>query len=185
MSPLQLRMAVHVLRAGGVIAYPTEGVYGIGCDPQRVDAVARVLRLKRRAADKGLILIARALSQLDGWVRMDPTVEARVAPTWPGPVTWVVAAGPLAPSWISGGRDTLAVRVTAHPQAAALCRAFGGPLVSTSANLAGRRPARTALELRLRLPAAAVDFVVPGAVGERAGPTEIRLGETGEVLRRG
>lgn len=185
MSPWHVRMAVYVLRAGGVIAYPTEAVYGIGCDPWRFEAVERVLRLKSRTADKGMILIASTMSQLEGFVCMDDVLINRVSPTWPGPVTWVVPAGELAPPWITGRRATLAVRVTAHPQAAALCRGFGGPLVSTSANLGGRRPARTALEVRLRLPAAAVDYLVPGATGARRRPTEIRHGETGAVLRRG
>lgn len=185
MSRWHIRQAVRVLRAGGVIAYPTEAVYGIGCDPQRFEAVERVLRLKGRSAEKGMILVAGSLSQFEGYVRMDRAMKRRVTATWPGPVTWIVPAGELAPAWITGGRPTLAVRVTAHHQTAALCLEFGGPLVSTSANPSGRRPARTPLEVRLRLAGRELDFLVPGATGAGGRPTEIRRGDTGAVLRKG
>jgi len=185
MSRWHIRQAVRALRAGGVIAYPTEAVYGIGCDPGRIEAVERVLRLKRRSVDKGMILIASTICQLDGFIRMNGVSNEQISATWPGPVTWILPAGELAPAWLMGRRATLAVRVTAHPLAAALCRAFDGPLVSTSANLGGRRPARSALEVRLRVPKDGLDYVLHGATGARAQPTEIRHGETGAVLRKG
>ncbi|HEX9583153.1 MAG TPA: Sua5/YciO/YrdC/YwlC family protein [Gammaproteobacteria bacterium] len=185
MSNWHTRLAVHVLHSGGVIAYPTEAVYGIGCDPFRRETVERILRLKHRSVGKGMILIASTMSQLAGLVRMNQALVQRISPTWPGPVTWIVPAGELAPPWITGGRPTLAVRVTAHPPAASLCHEFGGPLVSTSANVGGRRPARTALEVRLRVPREGLDYVLPGKTGTRVRPTEIRHGETGAVLREG
>lgn len=185
MTPWHLRYAARILRDGGLVAYPTEGVYGIGCDPWRAEAVERLLLLKRRHVDKGMILIADSVNRLEGVVRMDEALARRTASTWPGPVTWILPAGDRAPEWISGGRSTLAVRVTAHPLAALLCCAFGGPLVSTSANLGGRRPARTPLEVRLRVPRGGLDYILHGATGGRKRPTEIRDGMTGTVLRQG
>jgi len=176
-------MARDLLRAGGVLAYATEGVFGIGCDPCHGAALARVVALKGRSAAKGLILIAADQEQAFRHACVPPDeVLARLGATWPGPVTWVLPARPGLSPLVTGGRDTVAVRVTAHPQAAALCRAFGGALVSTSANRSGRRPARTALAVRRAL-GGAVDAVLPGRVGGAAGPSTIRDAASGEVLR--
>ena len=181
----QLRRAVRAVRAGGVIAYPTEAVYGLGCDPLEYAAVQRILALKQRDAAKGLILIASRPEQLLPYMaKLDDGVMQRLRASWPGPVTWVVPAAPSLPFWLSGGRDSIAVRVTAHPQAAALCEACDMALVSTSANRSGTAPARTALEVRARL-GDGVDFILPGAVGGAAKPTEIREALTGKVLRAG
>ncbi len=167
------------------MAYPTEGVYGLGCDPENAAAVLRVLEIKDRPMEKGLILIACDRAQLSGFVLPDSEMEHRLASTWPGPVTWLLPAGPRARPWLTGGRYSLAVRVSAHPVAAGLCRAFGAPIVSTSANLSGRPPARSALSLRKSLKSRGVDYVVPGDVGSQSGPTEIRDGASGAVVRPG
>ena len=133
--------ACRALRRGGIVAYPTEGVYGLGCDPADADAVGRLLGLKGRPAGKGLILIADRLDALIPWLApLDDVTRARVVPSWPGPVTWLLPAAPHVPRAVRGDHDTLAVRVTAHPPAVALCAAWGGPLVSTSANRAGGEP---------------------------------------------
>lgn len=182
MTPQQLRLAVHCLRRGGIIAYPTEAVFGLGCDPDAAVAVRRILALKRRPESKGLILIAAGLEQLDPYVApLDAGQRRRVQA---GRVTWLVPARPETPRWLRGAHDTLAVRVTAHPIAVALCRAAGMPLVSTSANPGGRPPARTALAVRRQL-GQGVDLIVPGAVGGAARPSEIRDLLTGNVLRAG
>ena len=179
-----LRRAARMLRAGGVIAYPTEAVYGLGCDPLNRNAVQRLLAIKQRPVEKGLILIASRFEQLAPFVQPPGgAIMRRLNETWPGPVTWVLPAGPATPRWLRGSHHTLAVRVTAHPLAAALCDAFGGPVVSTSANPSGRPPARSALQTRLRCPG--VDLVVHGATGGQARPTPIRDAITGDVLRRG
>jgi len=182
MTPFQLRQAGLVLRAGGVIAYPTEGVYGLGCEPAEAAAVARVLALKGRPPDRGLIVIAARWEQVAGWVDASPAQIERARADWPGPVTWLLPAAPGVPPWITGGRDAVAVRVTAHPVAAALSLGYGGPLVSTSANRSGRPPARTALAVR-RAFGPALDCVVSGAVERGAGPSEIRDARSGRVLR--
>ena len=184
-SPWQLRHARRVLRGGGVIAYPTEAVYGLGCDPLDPHAVERLLALKERPVDKGLILVAARFDQLTPFLRpLTADIRQRVEPTWPGPVTWLLPAAPNTPWWLTGAHDSLAVRVTAHPGTAALCKAFGGPLVSTSATLAGHPPARTALTVR-RVFGDAVDYILPGELGDAKRPSEIRDAVSGHVLRQG
>ena len=179
-----LRRAREAILGGGVIAYPTEAVFGFGCDPLNARAVARILAIKQRDAAKGFILIAADISQLEPFMQLDAAMHAALLKSWPGPVTWVVPASAGVPEWLSGGRDTLAVRVTAHPVARALCEATGLALVSTSANLSGHPPLRSPLAVR-RLLGKHVDYVVPGAVGGLKKPTEIRDARTGKVLRAG
>jgi L-threonylcarbamoyladenylate synthase len=182
-SRWQLKNAARILAAGGIVAYPTEGVYGLGCDPQKAAAVLRLLTVKHRPLAKGLIVIASNRAQLTGYVSRESEMEQRIAQSWPGPTTWLLPAGPLARSWLTGGGDLLAVRVSAHPVAAALCRAFGAPIVSTSANLSGRPPARSALAVRKALGCRGFDYLVVGKIGSQSGPTEIRRGRDGAVLR--
>ena len=177
--------ALDALRRGGVVAYPTEGVFGLGCDPRDAAALARLLALKGRPVSVGLILIAAEFSQLAPLLApLDPKLEARAAAAWPGPVTWAWPAAAGVDRTLTGGRDTLAVRVTAHPVAAALCHAFGGALVSTSANRHGAAPALTAAEVERDF-GAALDAVIDAPCGDRKGPTELRDALTGAVLRPG
>jgi L-threonylcarbamoyladenylate synthase len=183
----QLRAAARVVRAGGLIAYPTEAVYGLGCDPRSATAVARLLWLKGRPAAKGLILIAAAREQLDpfvDWAALAPERREEVFASWPGPVTWLLPARDAVPGWLHGGHPTIAVRVTAHGPVQALCRACGGPLVSTSANQTGRPPARTALAVR-QIFGGEVDLILSGPLGGLDRPTEIREGSSGRVVRAG
>ena len=177
--------AVHVLRRGGVIAYPTEAVFGFGCDPQNVIAVQRVLDIKQRNANQGLLLIAADFAQIAPYIAADCPIAAleRAQASWPGPHTWVFPASERAPKWITGDHGSIALRVTAHPVAAALSRAFESPLVSTSANRHGADPARTASEVEREL-GALVDAIVAGNVGESESPTTIRDALSGEWLRR-
>lgn len=135
----------------------------------------------------GLIIIAAELEQLEDLVELprDANVRARVVEGWPGHRTWLLAARPMAPAWLSGMHDCIAARVTAHPQAAALCREFGGPIVSTSANKSGRAPALTALSLRRGFPGGGVDYILPGRVGGHERASEIRDARTNRVVRAG
>lgn len=177
------RMAARTLSQGGVVAYPTEAVFGLGCDPLDADAVSRILDLKGRAATMGLILLAGHRRQLDPWIAdLSPNLEARLAARWPGPVTWIVPAARGVPQWLTGGRDTLAVRVTAHPLAAALALCADTAIVSTSANRSGKPPARSALQVRRRF-GPSLDAILTGPVGGLTRPTEIRDLATGSVLR--
>jgi len=180
-----LRSAVRTLRAGGVVAYPTEAVYGLGCDPFNELAVLRLLAIKGRSADKGLILIAANVDQLEPLLlSCSAETMAPVLASWPGATTWLLPSRPQAPAWLTGGRDCIAVRVTAHPLAASLCECFGAPLVSTSANPSGRPPARTALQTR-RAFGNRVDYFLSGATAGAARPSEIRDARDGRLLRVG
>ncbi len=183
MSAFHLRKARRVLLDGGIVAYPTEAVYGLGCDPLNAAAVMRLLELKQRSWKKGLILIASHRHQLDDWLEpLGLSIEKELERTWPGPVTWLLPARPEVPDWLRGEHTTLAVRVTAHPLAAALCDAFGGPIVSTSANLAGRPPLRSALQVRREM-GDAVDYILHGRLGDRQRPSEIRDALSGKIIR--
>lgn len=183
MNQLRVHAAARVVRAGGVIAYPTEAVFGLGCDPRNERAVRHLLAIKRRPIHKGLILIAASLEQLLPFLQpLVPADLARLATTWPGPHTWLLPTRPTTPRWLRGRHDTLAVRVTAHPLAAACCRACGHPLVSTSANLSGRPPARSALAVR-RQWGHRIDYLLSGAVGGADKPTEIRDLKTDHLVR--
>ena len=183
---LKIRQAARVIEAGGIVSYPTEAVYGFGCDPANSGAVQEILRLKRRPAAAGLILIAAELHQLEGWIAPSSTelhqlIDSGLAANG---VTWAVRAGPLTPEWITGGRPTVAVRITRHPIAAALCREAGMPIVSTSANHRGAQPARSARAVRWAF-GTDIDFILPGQTGRRQNPSEIRDAHTGTVLRAG
>jgi L-threonylcarbamoyladenylate synthase len=174
-----LRHAARVIRSGGIVAYATEYCFGLGCDPHNERAVSRLLRLKRRPADKGLIVLAAHPDQLTPFAAELP---AAARESWPGPHTWLVPARPRAPRWITGGHPRVAVRVTAHRQAAALCTQAGMAIVSTSANRAGERPARSFRDTVRRL-GGEVDYVLPGRVGTLPAPTPIRDALTGELVR--
>lgn len=176
-----LKHAAEVLYSGGVIAYPTEGVYGLGCLPDEEAAVERVLHLKQRAPGKGLILIAAAADQLDGWTDL-PAGRSLPEPDPAYPITWIVPPGPFVHSLLRGENDGIAVRLTTNPIARSLCNAVESPLVSTSANLTGRPTARNRYVLRRQF-MQRVDYVVPGDCGPVDGPSEIREFLTGKVLR--
>lgn len=173
------------MHAGGIIAYPTEAVYGLGCDPLNAATVLRLLAVKRRPIDKGLILIASRFEQLRPFLApLSPALLAKAQSSWPGPVTWLLPARPETPVWLRGSHETIAVRITAHPVAAALCDAAGTALVSTSANRSTRPPARSALAVRVAF-GDDIDYLVHGATGGRGKPTEIRSAVSGKVVRAG
>jgi len=177
-------MAVRVLEDGGIVAYPTEAVYGLGCLPEYPEAVYRLLRLKKRRAAKGLILVAASPEQLEPYIHYpDFSVKERVLATWPGPVTWLLPAKRAVPEWIKGEHTTVAVRVSKHPVVSALCRA-AGVLVSTSANPELMPPART-LRKVVNYFGHSLDYLVPGKVGGWTSPTEIRDALSGKILRPG
>lgn len=184
MNRWQLTQAVRTLHEGGIVAYPTEAVFGLGCDPLNPRAVLRLLELKQRPLAKGLILIAADIEQLTPFMAPLSTEDrARLEASWPGPSTWLVPARPETPAWLRGAHHTIAVRVTAHPLARTLCLAAGRAIVSTSANPAGRPPARTVLQVR-RYFGDRFDAIVPGLLGNEPRPTAIRDLRTGETLRR-
>jgi len=180
---LKLRLALQALSAGGVIACPTEAVWGLSCDPQNRFAVQRLLALKSRSPAKGLILVAAAEPQLEFLLAgLNPRLREAASASWPGPSTWLVPHGGRIPAWIHGEHDTVAVRVSAHPVVSALCTAWGGPLVSTSANPAGCAPPRQGFQVK-RYFGDQLDYLLPGTTGNSGRPTEIRDLATGRIVR--
>ena len=182
---LSIADAAGILHRGGVVACPTESVWGLSCDPFDEAAVLRLLAAKQRAVDKGLILVAAAPAQFDGladWDALPPGRETAVRATWPGPNTWIVPVTAQVPRWIRGAHDGVALRVSAHPVVVALCEAFGGALVSTSANRAGDPAPRTVDGLDPAL-LAATDGRLAGDTGARDRPSDIRDARSGAVLR--
>ena len=173
--------AAAVLLDGGVIAYPTEGVFGLGCLPDRPKAVERLLAIKQRDPSKGLILIAANAGQLAGWIRLPEGVEFPTLDTT-RPTTWIVPTGDRVNTLVRGDNVGVAVRITSNPVAAAICIAVESPIVSTSANLSGQPVAEDQLSLRRQF-RTLVDYVVPGDCGPASGPSEIRHLLTGAVIR--
>lgn len=179
------KQAVNILKSGGIVACPTEAVYGLSCDPLNADCVYRLLELKQRPVDKGLILVASHISQLRPFIAdLAEDIENRITSTWPGPHTWIWPVRDDVPTWLTGAHDSIAVRVTAHPVMSALCEAFGGPLVSTSANIAGHHPQRNSLGVQSQF-GNKIDYILTGSINPHANPTEIRDALTNEVIRAG
>jgi L-threonylcarbamoyladenylate synthase len=178
---IPLQRAGRILRSGGVVAYPTEGVYGLGCMPGNESAVLRILAIKQRDPAMGLILIAAEPGQLAEWVGSGVRLD-ELTSTVERPVTWIVPADSSVPFLVRGQNAGIAVRITRHPVAAALCRAAASALVSTSANTSGRPPARNLFVLR-RVFGHLVDCVVPGRCGPASGVSEIRDWESGRIIR--
>jgi L-threonylcarbamoyladenylate synthase len=175
------KIRAHVKR-GGVIAYPTESCYGLGCDPSNARAVKRLLRIKGRPQSKGLILIGSDFSQLRRFAApLNERQWRKIAPTWPGPVTWALPAHRLTPPWLRGRHGSIALRVSAHPVATRLCQVLGMALVSTSANRSGRRAMRSYGECLKAFHGRAL--VVPGLIGSNRNPSTIVDFLTGRVIR--
>lgn len=173
--------AADILLGGGVIAYPTEGVFGLGCLPTDTGAVARILDIKQRDPSKGLILIAANAAQLNDWIEL-PDGIVLPEPDPFSPTTWIVPASDKVPAIVRGDNSGLAVRITTNPVAQAICLTANSPIVSTSANLSGQDVAPDELSLQQQFDDL-VDYVVPGACGPASGPSEIRDLLSARVLR--
>lgn len=182
-NPWKIKQAANVILNGGIIACPTEAVYGLSCDPFASATVMRLLELKHRAMEKGLILVAADIAQLEPLISISSkTIRKKITASWPGPVTWILPAKTGIPPTLTGAHHTLAVRVSAHPVVQALCREIDQPLVSTSANLESAPPARSALAVQ-RIFGREVDYVLHGSVDISSKPTEIRDAATNRIIR--
>lgn len=180
-----LRRAATTLKNGGVIAYPTEAVYGLGCHPLNETAVSRLLQLKQRDPGKGLILISDKLSRLEPFLQLLSQSERnKINKKSSKPTTWIIPAQDWVPDWLTGWHGTLAVRVTDHPIAAQLCKLAKMPIVSTSANLSNHRPAKTGIQVRLQFDGQ-LDAIVAGKVDATATPSIIRDLKTNKIIRPG
>lgn len=180
---MHLHQAALILHQGGVIAYPTEAVYGLGCDPLNQAAVMRLLEIKSRPVRKGLILLGADLDQLAPFVELTAEQRQRLRQHWPLATTYLVRASALTPAWIRGDHDKVAVRVSQHPVATELCRRAGGPLVSTSANHAGAPACRNVFQVTRQL-GADLNFIVTGQCDRAARPSTIIDLESRAVLRQ-
>ena len=178
--------AVNVLHYGGVIAYPTEAVYGLGCDPKNLSAVKKILDLKQRKKEKGLILIASDFEQLKSYISpLEKTIEDKMLDSWKeqrAAITWLVPVDKNISIYLKGQFDTLAVRVSRHPVVKELCDKFSGAIISTSANIATQEAARTAEEVKQAF-ADKIDFIIEGETDINAQPSEIRDALTDKVIR--
>ena len=182
MSNWKIKQAVTTLNNGGVIAYPTEAVYGLGCDPWDPQAVQRILTIKQRPWQKGLILIASDFNQLQDFIKpVSGDILKQLEDSWPGSTTWLLPASSDTPFYLCGAHNTIAVRVTAHPQTVKLCREFGGAIVSTSANIMGHRPAKTVHQVHWHL--TDIDYILSGSCSGSNQPSMIKNAQTGEIIR--
>lgn len=187
MKSHNLSNALKALRSQGVIAYPTESVFGLGCDPDSDVAIQKILDLKRRPAHKGLILIAANIEQLTPYADFSMLSDSslkNITQTWPGPFTWVLPAQPNLSKLVSGNFDSVAVRVSKHPFVQALCLRFNKPIISTSANLSGLEACSTAQEVMTMFEGDhALDYIIDEPVSGLKKPSQIHLALTGERLR--
>jgi L-threonylcarbamoyladenylate synthase len=177
--------AAQRLHNGDVLAYPTEAVFGLGADPMNEAAVAGIFALKGRPSSVGVLLVASDFEQIAPLIDLSQvSAEAlgRAHASWPGPMTWVFPRSDRVPPWVSGGHTGIALRVSAHAPVSALCQAFGGPIVSTSANLHGQPPALDLATLKTYF-GARLDAVLVAPVGNQTRATPIRDVVTGQWLR--
>ena len=176
-------IAAKILRSGGVIAYPTEGVFGLGCLPSEELAIKRILNIKNRDASKGLILIASDAKQLDPWIKL-PSKVSIPKPVDKYPVTWIVPYSAKISKLVIGKNEGVAIRLTANRIVQSICSSAESAIISTSANLSGQSIVKNQAELKEKF-ADLVDFIVPGNCGPASGPSEIRNLTTGQILRHG
>lgn len=175
--------AVSVLKQGGVIAYPTEYCFGLGCDPRSQRAVQRILDIKNRLVEQGLILIAADIFQVKNYADLDAALmQSQIEESWPGPVTWTLPCQPDTPSWIKGKHNSVAMRVTAHDLCSQLCKQYGDAIVSTSANRHGQ-PAMLSAEGVISQMSDEVDYIIEAQVGGAKQASQIKDSMTGDILR--
>lgn len=178
-----IRVAAQMLDRGAVIGYPTEAVWGLGCDPFNEQAIGRLLLIKNRSPDKGLIQVASSIEQFEPYLSgLDSCLIEKMEKTWPGPVTWLVPDNGVASRLVCGKFSSIALRVSAHPLVGALCEAYGGPIISTSANISGELPPIWPWQLQRKL-GKQLDYIVGGSIGDLSRPTEIRNLISDEIVR--
>lgn len=182
MSPWALNRMTRALARGAVIGYPTDTIWGFGCHPLAASAVARILAIKRRPAAKGLILLSSRLDYCLPYIEAGPAELEPLREPAARPTSWLVPASDYCPPWIRGDFATVAIRVTDHPLIAALCTGLEAPLVSTSANRAGRKPVRSALQMRRQF-SRELDFIVTGFDPGGGPPSEIKFLRGGASVR--
>lgn len=184
MSPWALNRLAHAISHGAVIGYPTDTIWGFGCDPCNAASVLHLLGIKQRAVDKGLILLSSDLLYLEPFIRIDPEQRTQLLAPTDRPTTWLVDASEHCPAWIRGRHPSVAVRITNHPLMQFLCGRLHLPLVSTSANRAGRPTVRNALQMRRQF-GDELDCIVSGFNTGGARASTIKSLATGALVRSG
>lgn len=175
--------AANALRAGGVIAYPTEYCFGLGCDPNNINALQRLLKIKRRQQKQGVILIAASIEQVSAYVDLEvSSLASEIKASWPGPNTWVLPALESVSEWVRGRHLGVAMRVPAHAACQQICINFGGAIVSTSANRHGQSALLNAGDVRADM-GVELDYILDAPVGGAERASIIRDGLSGKQLR--
>jgi L-threonylcarbamoyladenylate synthase len=177
--------AAEVFQWGGIIAYPTEAVFGLGCDPDNDSAINKLLSLKKRPVDKGLIILASDYSQLQPYIdesKITKLQKLQILSRWPGAITQVLPAHKMVSPLLSGAFDSIAVRITEHPDVIALCRKTNKGIISTSANLSGHPAVKTWQKISQQFPMQ-LDYVIKKETLGFDTPSTIIDGITGKVLR--
>lgn len=182
---MQFNSPQDAFQQGGVIAYPTEAVFGLGCDPGNLLAIEKLLSIKQRPSEKGLILLAASFSQLLPYIddaKIPQEKRYEILSRWPDGITQLVPKSRSCPVLLSGKFDSIAVRITSQPDVVALCNAVNKPIVSTSANLTGKTPAKIWQEIDVDL-VKQIDFTIKGQTLGYNQPSTIIDALTGKVVR--
>ena len=183
LSAWKIRHAVHILKQGGLIAYPTEAVFGLGCLPDKTETIKRLLKLKQRPKEKGLILLASELSQLEPYLcPLENNILEKIQSSWPGPTTWILPTPAETSTLIKGNFNTIAVRISAHPIVRELCTQCQAPIISTSANISGKKMSYTASDVRQHFNNK-LDYILNGPLGDSDKPTIIKDAISDQVIR--
>ena len=180
-SKFHIRRAANIIHHNGIICYPTDSIYGLGCDPLSATAVKKILQLKGRPVEKGMIIIAGNLNQLEPYIDITETERNKILSTLPI-TTWLVKKSKLTPSWISGKHNTIAIRISRHPLVIELCETLHHPVVSTSVNPSSARPASTSLQCRQYF-STQIDQYLIGSPGQLSKPSTIIDIKTDQVMR--
>lgn len=183
----QIDQASKILAQGGVIAYPTEAVYGLGCDPTNESSIKKILQLKQREKEKGLILVAENFEQLKPYLKpLEDKIEKKLLDSWhnsSSAITWLVPVKETTSDYLTGQFSTIAVRVSHHPVVKKLCHKFNGAIVSTSANISTQEAARTSQQVK-QIFENEIDFIVEGETDINANPSEIRDAISDKIIRQ-
>ncbi|MEE3003380.1 MAG: L-threonylcarbamoyladenylate synthase [Pseudomonadota bacterium] len=181
---IEIEKAILALQREQVIAYPTESMYGLGCDIYSQDALLRIIKLKKRDASKGLIVVAANWQQVENLTEKLPESDYReIFNTWPGATTWVFPAKSEVPQLVTGSKKTIAIRISSNPFVQELCKGFKGPIISTSANIQGHPPA-ISMQETFAVFGNKIDCYVPGKIGENKKASKIIDAQTKIVLRK-
>lgn len=169
---------------GQIVAYPTEAIWGLGCDPFNEQAVMQLLQLKNRPVEKGLILVAASIAQVLPLLAagLEDNQLVQLVSQTEKPVTWLVPFKPdVVPKWITGEHSRLAIRISEHPLVKALCQYTNGPIISTSANPTGSPAATHISQIRQYFGAALI--ICEGKIGTSTQPSMIKDLLTAAVIR--